>query len=307
MKSETLTIDRAGRAIFARRWSPEGAPRASVQIAHGLAEHSARYARLAEALTGAGYVVTASDHRGHGPNCPPDDLGFFAAENGWRECLEDLHAVARRVGADFPGLPQVFLGHSMGSFMGQTYIAEHGAELDAAVLSGTSGPPPAILGIGRRIAAFERWRLGPRGKSPLVRALLFGELNKAFKPARTPFDWLSRDPAEVDKYIADPLCGFDATNQLALDLIGALGALASPQMAARIPRTLPIYLFSGGRDPVGARLQGLIDVYRAAGLKLTTKIYPEARHETLNETNRDEVTADLLGWLDANLRRPLNA
>jgi alpha-beta hydrolase superfamily lysophospholipase len=303
MKSETISIDRGGRAIFARRWAPDGAPRACVQIAHGLAEHSARYERLALALTNAGYVVTASDHRGHGPNCPPSDLGFFADANGWRECLDDLRAVARRIATDFPGLPLVFFGHSMGSFMGQTHIAEHGAELAGAVLSGTSGPPAAMLPIGRRIAGFERWRLGPRGKSPLVQALLFGELNKPFKPARTPFDWLSRDAAEVDKYIADPYCGFPVTTQLAIDLVGGLSGLASPETAARIPKTLPIYIFSGARDPVGAKLQGLIDVYRAAGLtRVTTKIYPDARHETLNETNRDEVTADLVAWLDANVR-----
>ena len=301
MKSGVFSVDRSGRSIFVRRWSPEGAPRASVQVAHGLAEHSARYQRLAEALTAAGFVVTASDHRGHGPRCPPAELGFFADAGGWRECLADLAAVHLRIGEDFPGLPRVFLGHSMGSFMGQTFIAEHGGELAGAVLSGTSGPAPSSLVIGRRIAGFERWRLGPRGKSPMVQALLFGELNKPFKPARTPFDWLSRDPAEVDKYIADPYCGFEVTNQLAIDLVGALAGLASPDMAARIPKTLPIHIFSGARDPVGAKLQGLIDVYKAAGLRVTAKIYPGARHETLNETNRDEVAADLVAWLEANL------
>ena len=272
-----------------------------MQIAHGLGEHCLRYERLATALTGAGYVVTASDHRGHGPNCPPADLGYFADSEGWRACLDDLAAVAAQARADFPGLPQVFMAHSMGSFMGQTYIAEHGSELAAAVLSGTSGPPPAILGLGKLVAKFERWRLGPRGKSPAIQALLFGELNKPFKPARTDFDWLSRDNAEVDKYVADPLCGFEVTNQLAIDLVGALGGLASPETAARIPKTLQIYIFSDARDPVGAKIQGLIDVYKAAGLKVTAKIYPDARHETLNETNRDEVTADLLGWLNGNV------
>ena len=157
------------------------------------------------------------------------------------------------------------------------------------------------MGIGRRIAGFERWRLGPRGKSPTVQALLFGELNKPFKPARTPFDWLSRDPAEVDKYIADPYCGFEVTNQLAIDLVGALAGLASPETAAKIPKALPIYVFSGARDPVGAKLQGLLDVYKTAGLSVTAKIYPDARHETLNETNRAEVTADLIAWLNANV------
>ena len=290
-----------GDAIFTRLWRPDAAPRAVVQIVHGLAEHSARYSRLAEALTRHGYAVYAHDHRGHGPNCPPTDLGFFAPARGWRKLLDDIEAVAERIAADHPGLPRAFLGHSMGSFLGQTYIAEHGGALAAAALSGSSGPPPAILALGKRIVAFERWRLGARGKSPLVQALLFGAQNKPFRPARTPYDWLSRDAAEVDKYVADPLCGFALTNQLAADLVDALADLASPALAARIPKTLPIYVFSGARDPVGAKLQGLLDVYRAAGLDVTAKIYPDARHETLNEINRDEVTRDLISWLDARL------
>ena len=303
MSCVTFTISCPdGHALFTRLWRPEAPPKAAVQIVHGLAEHSARYARLAQALTAEGFAVYAHDHRGHGQTCPPADLGFFADHDGWRKLLDDIDAVAARIGADLPGLPRVFLGHSMGSFLGQTYLAEHGAELAAAVLSGTSGPPPAILPLGKRIVAFERWRLGPRGKSALVQALLFGEQNKPFRPARTPYDWLSRDPDEVDKYVADPLCGFPLTNQLAADLVGALADLGSPRLAQPIPKTLPIYVFSGARDPVGAKLQGLLDVYRAAGLDVTAKIYPDARHETLNETNRDEVTRDLVVWLAHTIR-----
>ncbi len=303
MRSDSITIARPdGHTIFTRVWRPETPPRAAVQIVHGLAEHSARYGRLAQALTARGYAAYAHDHRGHGPNCPPADLGFFAESSGWRLLLDDIEAVAQRIAADHTDVPRIFLGHSMGSFLGQTYIAEHGRGLAAAVLSGTSGPPPAILPIGKRIVAFERWRLGPRGKSPLVQALLFGEQNKPFRPARTPYDWLSRDEKEVDKYVADPYCGFPLTNQLAADLVAALGDLASPKLAALIPETLPIYLFSGPRDPVGAKLQGLLDVYKAAGLDVTAKIYSEARHEMLNETNRDEVTGDLITWLAARLK-----
>jgi alpha-beta hydrolase superfamily lysophospholipase len=303
MQGETITIASPdGHAIFTRLWRPEASPRAVVQIVHGLAEHSARYDRLAHALTAAGFAVYAHDHRGHGPACPPADLGFLAERDGWRKLLDDIQAVAQRIGADHPGVRRVFLGHSMGSFLGQTYIAERGGELAAAALSGTSGPPPAILPLGKRIVAFERWRQGPRAKSALVQALLFGEQNKPFRPARTPFDWLSRDPDEVDKYVEDPLCGFALTNQLAADLVGALSDLASPALAARIPKSLPIYVFSGARDPVGAKLQGLLDVYRAAGLDVTAKIYPEARHETLNEINRSEVMRDLIAWLDERLK-----
>jgi alpha-beta hydrolase superfamily lysophospholipase len=299
MQSSSFVLARDDAAISVRRWAPDEAPRAGVQIAHGLAEHSARYGRLAEALTSAGYVVYASDHRGHGPACPPADLGFFAAQDGWRKCIDDLWAVNRRMATDLAGLPIIFMGHSLGSIMGQQFIAEHGDALAGAVLSGTSGTPPAILPAGRLLARFERWRLGPRGHSAILQKMLFADFNNSFKPARTDFDWLSRDPTEVDKYIADPLCGFPFTTQLAVDLLDAVGPIAAKETVARVRKALPIYIFSGSRDPVGAALQGLIDAYRAAGLtKASTKVYPDGRHEMLNETNRDEVTADLIGWLD---------
>ena len=168
MQSSSFALERDGAKIFVRRWLPDGAPRGAVQIAHGLAEHSARYERLASALAGAGYAVYASDHRGHGPACLPADLGFFAAEDGWRKCLDDLWAANRRIAADLPGLPLIFIGHSLGSIMGQQFIAEHGQALAGAALSGTSGTPPAILPLGRLLARFERWRLGPRGHSAIL-------------------------------------------------------------------------------------------------------------------------------------------
>ncbi len=299
MQASRFLLDRDdGAKIQIYRWAPDGAPRAAVQIAHGLCEHAGRYERLAEALTRAGYLVYASDHRGHGPSGAPGELGFFAKSDGWRKCVDDLWAVNRRLAADAPGLKIVFFGHSMGSIMGQQFIAEHGEALAGAALSGSNGPPPAILPFGRLIARFERWRLGPRGRSPLLRRMIFGEYNKPFRPARTDFDWLSRDQAEVDKYIADPLCGFPFPVQLAADILDAVGPIASPTTVARVPKSLPIYIFSGARDPVGANLKGLIDAYRGAGLDVTVKIYPDARHETLNEINRDGVTADLIGWLD---------
>lgn len=302
MKPEIIPVERAGRGIFTRRWSPAGSPRAAVMIAHGLAEHGGRYARLAGALTGAGFAVYAHDHRGHGPACPPADLAFFAERDGWRECLNDLHAVAQAIRAAHPGAPLVFLGHSMGSFMGQTYIAEHGDALAGAVLSGSAGPPPGILKVGKVLLAVERLRVGKRGHSKLIQALMFDGLNKAFEPARTPYDWLSRDPAEVDKYAADPLCGFPLTAQIACDVAGALDELGSAELAGRVRKDLPLYVFSGERDPVGVKIQGLIDSYRAAGLRwLTSRIYPDGRHEMLNDINRDEVTADLLAWIEGVL------
>lgn len=302
MKPEIIPVERAGRGIFTRRWSPAGPPRAALMIAHGLAEHGGRYARLAAALTATGIVVYAHDHRGHGPACPPADLAFFAEQNGWRACLDDIHAVAQTMRDSHPGVPLLFLGHSMGSFMGQSFIAEHGDMLAGAILSGSAGPPPPILRLAAPILAFERLRVGPRGHSKLIQTLMFDGLNKAFEPARTPYDWLSRDPAEVDAYAADPLCGFPLTAQLARDVAGALAGLGSAALAGRVRKDLPLYIFSGERDPVGANLQGLIDSYRAAGLtRLTTRIYPDGRHEMLNEINRDEVTRDLIAWLEGLL------
>ncbi len=288
-----------GVRLLGRRWLPQRLPRAVVQIAHGLAEHSARYARLAAALNAAGYAAYAFDLRGHGPSAATADHGHFADRDGWAKSVGDLWAFTRLIAAEQPGVPIVFLGHSMGSLLGQAFVAEHSDALAGVVFSGSNGKPPAIATAGRLLARAERLRLGPRGSSGLLNQMIFGDFNKPFKPARTPVDWLSRDPKEVDAYVADPLCGFPFTNQLAIDLLDALPGLLAPDRLARIRKDLPIFVFSGEKDPVGANIQGLIDALKAAGFtRLTTRIYPGARHETLNETNRDEVTRDLIAWLD---------
>jgi alpha-beta hydrolase superfamily lysophospholipase len=305
MQSTGFELGGAARApMFVYRWLPDGAPKAVVQIAHGLAEHAGRYERLAAALTAAGYAVYGGDHRGHGRSVrTPDELGFFAERNGWNKCVDDLWHLNRRIATDHPGLPLVLLGHSMGSFMAQQFIAAHGEVLAGAVLSGSAGKPAPLAAIGRLVARIERLRLGPRGKSGLIHAMAFGAFNKPFAPARTPFDWLSRDPAEVDKYVADPRCGFQASVQLWIDLLDALGRIADPAAQARIPKQLPVHIFAGSRDPVSgednASLKQLLAAYAAAGLaRVTHKFYADGRHEMLNETNRDEVTRDLLAWLD---------
>ena len=288
-----------GQSLLARRWLPEGRPRAIVQIAHGLTEHSRRYARLAAALNAAGYGVYVAEMRGHGPSAPAADLGHFADEGGWEKVVGDLWTLNRLIAAEQPGTPIIFLGHSLGSFLGRGFIAEHSDALAGAALSGSSGKPPAIATLGRLIARAERLRLGKRGKSDPLFAMWFGDFNKPFRPARTAFDWLSRDEREVDAYVADPLCGFPFTTQLAIDVLDALPRVTGRENLAAIREDLPIYVFSGERDPVGANIKGLIADLKAAGFtRLTTRIYPGARHETLNETNRDEVTGDLIAWLD---------
>ncbi len=299
-----------GQTLLARRWLPDAPLRAVVQIAHGLAEHSGRYARLAAALNAAGYAVYANDHRGHGPKTAPADLGHFADEGGWDKVVGDLWTFNRLIATEQPEAPIVFLGHSLGSFLGRSFIAQHSDALVGAALSGSNGKPPAIATLGRLIARAERLRLSNRGKSELIFKIWFGDFNKPFQPARTPFDWLSRDEKEVDAYVADPFCGFPFTTQLAIDVLDALPGVTGPASLAPIRKDMALYVFSGERDPVGANIQGLIQDLKGAGFtRLTTRIYPDARHETLNETNRDEVTRDLIAWLDGigSNRRKQNA
>jgi alpha-beta hydrolase superfamily lysophospholipase len=294
-----------GQAIFVYRWLPDegAAVRGVVHIAHGLAEHAARYARLGAALVESGWAVYANDHRGHGRTAVRDeDLGYFAPSHGLRRVADDTRELVAAEQAAHPGAPVVLFGHSLGSFLAQLFLIDHGSLLRGAVLSATSGGRPgALAAVGRLVARFERWRQGERGRSALIDKLSFGSYNRRFAPTRTEFDWLSRDPAEVDQYVADPRCGFRSTNALWLDLIDEMYTIAEPANQARVPHDLPIYLFAGARDPVsddGRGVEKLVTAYREAGLRdLTHRLYPDGRHEMLNETNRDEVTRDLVAWL----------
>jgi alpha-beta hydrolase superfamily lysophospholipase len=289
---------------FVYEWLPDLAPKAVVQIAHGMAEHAGRYARLAAALTAAGYAVYANDHRGHGRTAEnAEQLGFFAERNGWCHCLVDMWRLNEHISWDHPGLPIVLLGHSMGSFMAQHFIAEHGEMLAGVILSGSGGALPPGVAIGKLLAHLERLRVGRRGKSQLVNALIVGRLNKRFRQARTPFDWLSRDEAEVDSYMADPLCGFPISVQMALDLLDGIARAATLAMQRRIPPQLSIHLIAGKLDPVSDGTRTLVllrKAFESRGLpRVTHRFYPGARHELFNELNRDEVTRDVIAWLDA--------
>lgn len=307
MRSDTFTLTADdGVGLFVYRFLPDGPAKGVVHIAHGMAEHGARYARLAGALTQAGFAVYADDHRGHGKTARQDaDLGFVASAGGWGRLVRDLEQLLARERADHPGLPLVLMGHSMGSFIVQSYLLDHAKEVQAVVLSGSSGKPGLLAQAGRLVARIERLRLGERGKSALLTGLSFGAFNKAFAPTRTAFDWLSRDATEVDLYVDDPRCGFEVTTTLWVDVLDATARNADPRLQSRLPKLLPVYIFSGALDPVGENgkaVERLAAEYRRAGLtRVTVKLYPDARHETLNETNRDQVTADLLDWLQANV------
>lgn len=291
-----------GVSLFVHGWLPEGRTVGVLQVIHGMAEHGARYARLAKAFTDAGFAVYAHDQRGHGRSIPRGHApGHVADRDGFDALVADAHEINRNLANKHPGLPIVLLGHSMGSFVSQALLFTHPRDFVAAILSASNGAPPPIARAGRLVARMERMRLGALGKSPLLRALSFDDFNKKFAPNRTKSDWLSRDPAEVDKYEADPLCGFDVDVQLWLDLLDALDtSVHDPENQKKVPRELPILLVAGDKDPVGDFGKGvrrLHEEYRKAGVRdLTLRLYPGGRHEILNETNRDEVTNDILSF-----------
>ena len=289
-------------------WAPEPDVRlrGAIVIAHGMAEHAARYHRLAETLTAAGFSVSAADHRGHGRTAEDGpQRGIFAEKQGWAATTADLRDMVKRLRDKLPNVPLILMGHSMGSLFCQQLLVDGGPTVDmlaGVVLSGTSGKPPFIATLGRYIARFERWRLGPRGRSAIIHALTFQDFNNKFKPVRTECDWLSRDPDEVDKYVADPDCGWQGSVQMWIDVLDAIPQITADAAQARIRKNLPVYIFAGDKDPVGEMgksVRSLADDYRRHGITdVTCKLYAGARHETINETNRDEVTADLMAWLE---------
>jgi alpha-beta hydrolase superfamily lysophospholipase len=294
------TVD--GANLHVSGWAVE-APKAIVQVLHGMAEYGSRYARLAEALCAAGYTTYAHDHRGHGKSVPDGiPAGHMADDDSWNRIVEDAHGVNREIAKRHPRLPIIVLGHSMGSFVLQQLLFEHPSDMVAAALSASNGKPPPIAMVGKLLARIERARVGKRNPSPILQRLTFGEYNKAFAPTRTDFDWLSRDPEEVDKYVQDPLLGFAVSTQTWLDMLNALNGIANPSSIAKIPKSLPLYLFAGDQDRVGDDGKGMKNLYdaykRAAIFDVRLKLYRAGRHEMFNETNREEVTHDFIAWCD---------
>jgi alpha-beta hydrolase superfamily lysophospholipase len=264
-------------------------PRGVVQLVHGLAEHGTRYGRLAAALNAAGFLVTATDNRGHGASISAEvPLGSFGAA-GVTGFLGDIVAAGEKLAGEHPDLPLFLLGHSLGSMGAQSVLLDHSPRYAGAVLSGSTtldGLMAVVQGL-------------PADQPGLA------AFNAGFEP-RTGFEWLSRDQAEVDAYVADPLCGFPTEDAILGGVLGTAQRTTDPSELARIRPDLPVLVMSGDRDPVGgpgaSNVTTLAERYRDAGLTdVTVRLYPEARHEVFNETNRDEVTADLVGWLESRL------
>jgi alpha-beta hydrolase superfamily lysophospholipase len=274
-----------GRQLIGYRWAADDGQSVVgvVVLVHGMGEHLRRYDHVADVLTSAGFVVYGHDHRGHGASLAATDEPGHLGPNGWSALVDDLNLVIARAKSDHPGLPVLVVAHSMGSFATQQFLLDHGTDIDAVALTGTAAldllEPALDLSSDLDLSAF----------------------NAPFQPARTDFDWLSRDGSVVDAYLADPLCGFGIDAASAKEMFAGARRLADPAQVTRMPDYLPMYIAVGSKDPVNADLAllwALVDRYRAAGLSdVTVRIYDDGRHEILNETNRAEVINDLLQWL----------
>lgn len=304
---------RDGAFVYVHRWLPPQPARAALLVIHGMAEHGARYARLAAAANAAGWALYALDLPGHGRSVrQAGELGHFADRDGWAYALATIERAREQVQREQGERPLVMLGHSMGSFLLQHYLTEPttraAAGLAGAVLSASSGSMGPLRPLGLQLMRLQARLYGPRHRSALAEALSFKAFNRKFRPTRTSADWLSRDAAEVDRYVADPLCGFRCSARLWADLLAAGGALLDRERLARIPKALPVLLIAGGDDAVSQGARGpemLAQAYRRAGLSdVEVRIYPGGRHELLNEIPecRNQVTAELLSWMERKAR-----
>ena len=291
-----------GTSIFAVKWETEK-PRAIVQIIHGLAEHIERYDEFAAYLNTRGFVAAGEDHRGHGKTAGSlEKAGYFADTDGWNKVINDNLMLSRRLKAEYPGIPFYLFGHSMGSFLSRKIIAEWPEGINKVILSGSGDFTKSVVMLLSAIARIQKIFLTAKAEAKLLDKLSFSSLNNQFNPGRTGFEWLSRDEAMVDAYIADPFCGFVASIGLYLDFASGLSYLQNPEHLKKTPADMPILLFSGSEDPVGGNkklISGIYNKYKESGHLHTELLFNEGgRHESLNETNREEVFKILADWLE---------
>lgn len=290
--------------IFAKEWLPPEEPCAILMVAHGLAEHIERYAEFAEYLAEYGILVVGSDHLGHGKTVvSEEDYGYFGDNSdAWNLLVENLHILRLTVQNAYPNLPVFLLGHSLGSFLARGYIQAHSEGLAGVLLSGTGDASPAVLHAGLALAALEEKKNGPRFRSKRLDSLCFGAYNKRFAPNRTAMDWLSRSEADVDAYIEDPACGFVSTVSAFRTVLNGMLTIQNKRNLAKILPGLPVFLFSGAKDPVGDNGHGVLKVAHAledSGVRnVTVKLYTECRHELFHELNREQVYSDVLTWIE---------
>lgn len=287
--------------IYVRCRLPEnGQVKAVFQMAHGMAEHCDRYNWFAEKLCDAGYAVFMNNHLGHKLSVENDDmLGFFGEKDGWKNLVADMRKTTEIAKKEFPDVPFIVFGHSMGSFICRAYTSQY-TDIDAAIYCGTGGPNPAAA-LGIAVAKTVGKIKGVMHRSSLIDKMAFGTYNKRC-PGRTPFDWLTKDNEIVDKYIADKYCGFMFTTAGYCDLFSALSFVSKKEWAQKVPSSLPILLVAGADDPVGTYGDGVKKVYdmlkETGHTKAEIKLYDGDRHEILNELDRDNVAADIIAFAD---------
>ena len=290
----------AGKIRYCR-WAPKGEPKAIVQLVHGIAEHVERYDDFARFLTAQGILVVAEDHMGHGGSVGDGVKGYF--QGGWFAAVDDTCKLMRLTMAENPGVPYVLFGHSMGSFMARTILAKYpDSGIAAAIICGTGWQPtfamPAMVALMNLVCKVS----GEEKPNEKLDKLIFGGYNSRIPNARTAKDWLTRDEEIVDAYVADPLCGFVASSGLLRDMMVGIRYIQQPKNLANMKKSLPVLFIAGEEDPVGAYGKGVRQAHAAfqkAGMdQADIKLYPECRHEILNELNRQEVYEDILHWIE---------
>ena len=286
-------------------WKPEGEAKAVLQLVHGMVEYIGRYSDFAEYLAKNGFGVIGHDHLGHGQSVTDESkLGYFAEKEGDRIVLEDMKAVTEKGKELFPNVKYFILGHSMGSFMVRRYLTLYGDAVDGAIIMGTGFIPAMLAGVGKTMSKTVKGMKGEFHRSKMLTGLALGSNNKPFEPARTPVDWLSRNTENVDRYMADPLCGYLFTASAYVDFFTVIADLQKQEYLEKMPKALPILITSGEVDPVGGKkaVESLKAQYDKLGLTdVTVKLYPEDRHEILNEVDRETVYADIRGWLESKI------
>ena len=301
----SFTSAQGSTKIRGVRWIPEKDPVAVVQLAHGMTEYIDRYAAFAEFLAAHDILVVGNDHLGHGQSVQSDDdLGYFAEENGDRVLVQDMLKIIRMTKKEYPDLPYIMFGHSMGSFLTRLFICCHGSEVGGAIICGTGNNPAglmkAAMGICRIMAKKKGWRY----RSDSLYNIMFGVFNKRFAPTRTECDWLSRNEASVDAYVADEKCGFRFTLNGYYNLFMSMWKVVRKEYLERMPKDLPVLFISGDKDPVGGDgkgVQAAVKQFKDCGMKdVECILYEGDRHEILNELDRETVYADVLQWICAH-------
>lgn len=292
--------------IHARMCVPDAEPRAIVQIIHGIAEYIGRYDEFMSFLADNGIIAVGTDHLGHGKSIESEEqTGFFAYDNGWDYVVRDEEVLRLAMHENYPELPIIVFGHSMGSFMTRTLLIRYPDAFNAAIISGTGNQGAALVNGGLFMGNLVTGLRGAHHYSKFLNNLAFGSYNKIYENPKTEYDWLSRDEANVQKYIDDPLCGFIPSCSLFRDMMTGVKFITNKKNLTAMNKDMPVYFMSGDMDPVGECGKGVQKAYKnflEVGMKdVSIKLYPGGRHEMLNEINKDEVYADILSWLNSKI------